>query len=162
MKLEIMKIVGILAIGLLFFGCGSKKNAGETKSNESEIYPTTMDIVKVKAVTGQFAKDSDPLISIDTVEVRGNIMYIDVTYGGGCEEHQFEVIGSLAVAKSLPPIRAIQLVHRSNGDKCRAIKKVKLEVYLEELAYQKEEGSEIYYTLEGWKDRIYHKYQEQK
>lgn len=154
-----MKIVGILSIGLLFFACGSKKSASETKSKENETYPTTMDIIKVKATTGQFAKDSDPIISIDTVEVRGNIMYIDVSYGGGCEEHQFEVIGSLAVAKSLPPIRAIQLVHHSNGDKCRAIKKVKLEVYIEELAYQQEEGSEIYYTLEGWKDRIYHKYQ---
>lgn len=157
-----MKLVAILSIGLLFFACGSKKSASEKTPKENNTYPITMDIIKVKATIGQFVKNSDPIINIDTVEVRGNIMYIDVSYGGGCEEHQFEVIGSLAIAKSLPPIRAIQLVHHSNGDKCRAIKKVKLEVYLEEIAYQKEEGSEIYYTLEGWKDRIYHKYQEKK
>lgn len=154
-----MKIFTILMISAFLFACGTKKNTetGKTKS-QKEQYPTTMDIIKVKATTGEFVKDSDPVISIDTVEIRGNIMYIDVSYGGGCEKHEFDLIGSLAIAKSYPPIRSVQLVHRANGDKCRAIKKVKLEVYLDEIAYKKEEGSEIYYTLEGWEGRIYHKY----
>ena len=157
-----MKLMMMFAISIVLFACGSKKNASETKAeekNEASYPKTSMEIVKVKATTGQFVKDSDPIISIDTVEIRGNIMYIDVSYGGGCEKHEFEVIGSLAIAKSYPPIRSIQLVHRANGDKCRAIKKAKLEVYLDDIAYKQEEGSEIYYSLEGWEGRIYHKYQ---
>lgn len=160
-----MKIAVLLSVSILFFACGAKKSATETTAETStnSSYPKyPHEIIKVKAQTGQFVKESDPLMSIDTVEIRGNIMYIDVTYGGGCEKHDFEVIGSLAIAKSYPPIRALQLVHHANGDKCRAIKKAKLEVNIEDIAYQKENGSEIYYTLEGWNDRIYHKYQGSK
>lgn len=155
-----MKMLAIVAVSVLAFACGAKKNADESKiqSAADEKIPKTMDIVKVTARTGEFVKNSDPVISIDTVEVRGNIMYIDVTYGGGCEQHEFDVIGSLAIAKSYPPIRSIQLVHYANGDKCRALQQVKLEVYLDEISYKQEEGSEIYYTLEGWEGRIYHKY----
>ncbi|HLU87058.1 MAG TPA: hypothetical protein VKZ44_04830 [Taishania sp.] len=143
------------------FACGTTKKTSSSDTSESSttypVYPK--DIIKVKARTGQFEKESDPLVSIDTVEIRGNIMYIDVTYGGGCAEHEFELIGSLAVAKSMPPIRAIQLVHKANGDKCRALKQVKLEINIEDIAYMQEPGSEIYFTLEGWNDRIYYKYQ---
>ena len=86
-------------------------------------------------------------------------MYIDLTYGGGCKDHEFQLIGSLAIAKSYPPIRGIQLVHKANEDNCRALVRKRLEVNIEEIAYQQEEGSEIYLSLEGWKERIKYTYQ---
>lgn len=155
-----MKTVTYLFLALVALSCGTKKNAenGEVKTEKNETTPVTMDIVKVWAKTGEMSKEHGDPIQIDTVEIRGNIMYIDVTYSGGCEEHSFEVIGSNAIAKSLPPIRAIQLVHNANGDTCRELKKVKLEVYIDELAERKEVGREIYLTLDGWKNRIYYKY----
>jgi len=154
-----MKVIPFIAAGLLAFACGTKKNAetGEVMPDKNKTTPVTKEVVKVTAAIGDFAKSSDA-IQIDTVEVRGNILYIDVTYSGGCEEHDFEVIGSPMIAKSMPPIRAIQLVHHANGDTCREQKSIKLEVYIDELAYQKEVGSEIYLNLEGWKERIYYKY----
>lgn len=154
-----MKVAPFILAGLIAFACGTKKNAedGEVRSGKNDTTPVTKDIVKVTAAIGEFEKTSDP-VKIDTVEVRGNILYIDITYSGGCEEHQFEVIGSPMIAKSMPPIRAIQLVHRANGDTCREQKSVKLEVYIDDLAYQQEVGSEIYLNLEGWKERIYYKY----
>lgn len=160
-KLGTMKLVGYAFIGLLAISCGTKKNAkqDEVSMDKNETMPTTMDIVKVTAEIGTLEKDvvSDP-ITIDTIEIRMNIMYIDVTYSGGCEKHEFRVVGSPMIAKSMPPIRSVQLVHNANGDTCREQKKVKLEVYIDDLAYQKEAGSEIFLTVENWKERILYSY----
>ena len=154
-----MKLIVIAMTGLMFFSCASKKNSSnETTSATEEKASTAMEAIKVKATTGEFAKKSDPIMGIDTVEVKGNTLFIHVSYGGGCRTHEFQVIGSLAIAKSFPPIRALQLVHNANDDMCRAIVRSVIEVDLEEVAYQKTEGSEIYYTIEGWDHRIYHKY----
>jgi len=153
-----MKIITILSAALLLFSCASKKNA-ENESKKGNKAENGLDIIKVKATTGQFAKASDPISSIDTVFIDGNTMYIDLTYGGGCKDHEFQLIGSLAIAKSYPPIRGIQLVHKANEDNCRALVRKRLEVNIEEIAYQQEEGSEIYLSLEGWKERIKYTYQ---
>lgn len=158
MKFALFIITGILAIS-----CGTKKNT-ETAieaPSKNETTPTTMDIVKVTAEIGRMNSDyaSDP-ITIDTIEIRRNIMYIDVTYSGGCEEHDFQVIGSNVTAKSMPAIRSVQLIHKANGDSCKALKKVKLEVYIEELAEQQVAGSKIYLTVEGWKGKLLYEFQE--
>ncbi len=150
-----MKFFHLLFTGLLILSCGAKKNSINTEQKEDTQAKST---IKVDAVIGQFAKESDPITTIDTVFIEGNTMYIDLTYGGGCKEHEFEVIGSLAIAKSYPPIRSLQIVHNANNDMCRALVNVRLEVNIENVAYKQEAGSEIYYTLEGWNERIYHKY----
>ena len=160
-KIETMKLVAYAFIGLLALSCGTKKNANqeEVSTDKNETMPTTMDIVKVTAEIDNMEKDyiSDP-ITIDAVEIRMNIMYIDVTYSGGCEKHDFRVIGSSMIAKSMPPIRSVKLVHKANGDTCREIKKVKLEVYIDDLAYQKEAGSEIFLNVAHWKERLLYTY----
>lgn len=160
-KIETMKLVAYAFIGLLAISCGTKKNANteEVSTDKNGTMPTTMDIVKVTAEIGTLEKDvvSDP-ITIDAVEIRMNIMYIDVTYSGGCEKHEFRVVGSPMISKSMPAIRSVQLVHNANGDSCREQKKVKLEVYIDELAYKKEAGSEIFLTVENWKERLLYSY----
>lgn len=150
-----MKFFHLLFAGLLILSCGVKKNVVNTEKNKDT---QTTNAIKIDAVIGEFAKQSDPITTIDTVFIEGNIMYIDLTYGGGCKEHQFEVIGSFAIAKSYPPIRSLQIVHNANNDMCRALVSVRLAVNIENVAYKQEAGSEIYYTLEGWNERIYHKY----
>lgn len=158
-----MKFALIIVSGILAVSCGTKKNATTTVEEpvKNETTMMTMDIVKVTAEIGKMNSDyaSDP-ITIDTIEIRRNIMYIDVTYSGGCEKHDFQVIGSNVTAKSMPAIRSVQLIHKANGDSCRALKKVKLEVYIEDLAEQQVAGSKIYLTVEGWKGKLLYEFQE--
>ena len=150
----------------MVLGCGTKKKAEQAKSEEpvnvekNETTPQTMDVIKVKAAIDRpdRAIASDPF-TIDAIEIRGNIMYADVTYSGGCEAHDFEVVGSPEIAKSLPPIRGVKILHYANGDSCREVKKVKLEIYINELAYQQEAGSEIYFTIQGWKEKVLYVFQ---
>ncbi|MCO5260570.1 MAG: hypothetical protein M9916_10535 [Crocinitomicaceae bacterium] len=154
-----MKIVVFLAISAFFLACGTKKNtSSDTIKKEAAINKTDLETMKMKATIGKFAKESDPIMSIDAIEVNENTLYIDITYGGGCKDHEFEIIGSEAIAKSLPPIRAVQIVHHANEDNCRSIVKKRLEVDITDLAYLKEKDSEIYLTFENWEGRVLYKY----
>lgn len=128
---------------MILFSCGickhKKQNSEETKM--------------ITATIGETNQTSDSY-SISDIKVKGNTMLIDISYSGGCEKHQFEMTGSQNIAKSLPPIRAIQLVHKANGDSCKKMVMETIEVDIKELAYKKEAGSTIYLTIEGWKDKV--------
>lgn len=155
--MKTMKIsLGILAV-ILLTNCGMKRHQTNENDMASEEMPKTTKVVKVKAQIGEMGQETDPL-TITAVEVRGNLLYIDVEYTGGCIEHEFEVTGSQNILKSLPPIRSIELIHRNMSDECKSIQKRKLEVDITDLAYMKEKGSEIHFTLAGWKEKIIYKY----
>lgn len=151
-----VRFLTFLSIGILLFSCGTKKNSTKNKQKDTivSVIEPDLETMKIKATIGKFAKESDPIISINSVEIVGNTLVLDVSYGGGCKEHQFEVIGSEMIAKSMPPIRAIQLVHHANDDHCRAIVRNRLEIDVTNLAYQQKVGDEIYLTIEGWEERI--------
>lgn len=106
------------------FACMHSKKAQTTTSSETtkqtdskEQYP--------QAEIKELAKYSDPFKIIST-EIKGNFMEFEVSYAGGCETHEFKLVGSPILTKSLPPIRNIQLEHDNKGDKCKAIKTEKL------------------------------------
>jgi len=58
-------------------------------------------------------------ITIQSAEIKGTSMQLVVSYSGGCAEHSFRLIGSPVLTKSLPPQRAVKLIHISNGDQCK-------------------------------------------
>lgn len=85
--------------------------------------------------------------SIMKVGVEGNIMTINVEYSGGCEKHEFRLLGSTYIQKSLPPRRGITLWHDNKGDSCRGIVDEELKFDISAFAY---EGGEIILDLTGW------------
>lgn len=143
-----MKLVMLILVGTLALSCGTKKNA---KKNGK------MNVITATIADQEMDQKSDDY-TINSIEIKGNVMTLDVSYSGGCTEHSFAMTGSQVISKSLPPIRSIQLIHNANGETCRELKSTKVSVNIESLAYKQEEGSEIYLTLNGWKDRILYKY----
>ena len=141
-----MKIILIFSLILATAGCRTQKNL--SKDNDANC--TSNMII---ATIGEINVKSDPH-TISAIRVSGNKLFINITYSGGCEKHEFQVKGSPMIAKSLPPIRAIQLVHHSNGDACKKLIEQTLEVDISALAYKQEAGSKIFLTLDGWKERI--------
>lgn len=141
-----MKSLLIFSIALLIFSCKSHKNA---KNSKIETNSETM----LKATIGDIETPSD-IIHISDVTLKGNILFIKVSFSGGCKTHDFQLLGSANISKSLPPIRAIKLVHNANGDECKKMEERTLEFDISDLAYKHEAGSVIYLTLGGWKDRI--------
>lgn len=154
---RIMKTILIVCLTMLAFGCKSTKNVASVGNPSKDTVQKNENVV-IAATIGRIDQASDP-ISISDVRIEGNKMLIDVSYGGGCEEHQFQVIGSPIISKSLPPIRSIQLVHSANGDKCKMNIIKTLEINISEFAYKKENGSKIYLTLSGWSQQIEYTYE---
>lgn len=139
-----MKLFFTISLAFFILGCKSSKEMSDQPINTN---------VQVTAVLGETKISSDQ-ISITSIKIEGNKMLIDVSYSGGCENHEFQVIGSTMISKSLPPIRAFQLIHNANGDKCKKLVMQTLEVDIKALAYKQEAGSKIFLSLEGWKEKI--------
>lgn len=153
-----MRSILFVLLSILVLSCNSSKNAIES-GQSSKANSENDEHVMITASIGRVDQASD-LISISDVRVKGNKMLIDVNYSGGCEVHQFQLIGSAMISKSLPPIRAIQLVHTANNDKCKMLVNKTLEVDLKELAFKHEAGSKIYLTLGGWNQQIEYIYED--
>jgi len=62
----------------------------------------------------------DPF-TINSVTLDHNLLTISVTYGGGCEDHDFALIASELWALSNPPQVGIVLSHDAHHDLCKAL-----------------------------------------
>lgn len=148
----------------LFFGacivflmsCSVQNRAARSNSDKKNSASSLVDFSIIASI-GEKSKRSD-LITIQSVDIQQNKMMLEVSYSGGCEQHTFELIGSKVIEKSLPPIRSIQLVHHSNSDTCKKLITSKIEVDISSLAYRKEAGSELFLTLDGWKEKLKYVY----
>lgn len=52
--------------------------------------------------------------------IEGDALIITVSYGGGCEDHEFTLVASDAFAESYPVQLEVSLAHEANEDRCRA------------------------------------------
>jgi hypothetical protein len=126
------------------FNCKSTKDISISK------IPKDPELI---ATIGEFPTSSEP-IAIDSIQIIGNKMLINVTYKGGCGNHNFKLIGSQQIAKSIPPIRNIKLFHTIENDNCKRLITRVLHFDISELAYKKENGNEIYLTIDGYKEKL--------
>lgn len=149
-----MKFFLLSTLSILLLACGTSKDVTETEVEVSEETAPTKPQrnAQVASSLGEF-EETDPL-NIDSLYVQGNKLFIYVNYSGGCREHQFKVIGSPVVMKSLPPKRSIQLVHDNEDDACESIVNRVLEVDLKNLAFDPQPGSTIVLMLQGWEEGI--------
>ncbi len=64
--------------------------------------------------------DSLSVITQMEGNIEGDILHLIVTFLGGCEEQQFELIASGGIAKSLPPYGFALLINSGPADTCQA------------------------------------------
>ncbi|TNE55040.1 MAG: hypothetical protein EP338_04825 [Bacteroidetes bacterium] len=148
-----MKLVCIvLPFILLIAACANHKKNVTTSDVEKhyEAYPP--------AVIGKFQKINAPC-QIKELTLKRNLLEIDVTYGGGCAEHQFELIGSEKLEEGSPKVRKVQLVHKNGGDQCKALKREKLTFSISQLAEHLEPGNEVLLDFVGHDKKIRFSYQ---
>jgi hypothetical protein len=71
---------------------------------------------------GTFPAGSDAF-DIDDASISGDELNVDVRYGGGCEDHEFELFWDGRILETNPPRARLRLFHDANGDICEAIKR---------------------------------------
>ncbi len=79
-------------------------------------------------------KDTDRFTLLES-KLDGDNLILLVQYGGGCEEHEWELKTNGAYAKSLPPQVTLNLEHNANGDMCRALLTDTIEFNIEPIRY---------------------------
>lgn len=137
------KITLIISVIAFIVACGNKDKS--VKKDEV--------VTKTAILVDDFEEfRNNANTDITSVSIDENIMTLGVSYSGGCEEHEFSLIGSRLISKSLPPQRGIMLYHNNNGDNCRELKTEELKFDIKALEYKHQE--EIMLILEGWKDKI--------
>ncbi len=155
-----MKPVFFAFSAILFTtACSTTEEVSKEEQNVAMEEPTQKPQrnAQVESFIGAF-EESDPL-DIDSMHVEGNKLFMYVSYSGGCREHQFKLVGSPLVMKTLPPKRPVQLVHDNEDDLCESIVSRVLEIDLKNLAYEPTPGSTIVLQLKGWKEDITYTYE---
>jgi hypothetical protein len=145
-----MKPILFLFILILSISCKSSREA-KTKNHQVNIMNS-----EKKAELGDINQVSDS-ISILSAAITGNTINLEVSYSGGCQPHKFLLIGSPMIAKSLPPIRSVVLVHQANNDMCKKQIIETLSFDIREFAYTQNE-SEILLSIKGYDNRILYRF----
>ena len=57
---------------------------------------------------------------LNTVMIKDDTLKINVSYSGGCKDHQFTLIASESFLESFPVQLPIFVAHNANGDTCEA------------------------------------------
>lgn len=139
-----MKYIGVVVLMAVLVSCGTKKACELDKSSEESME----NVVQVKAQEGDVLEGD--AIRIESVEIQGDHLRLEVSYGGGCEEHEFNFTISTVSTMSIPPQRQAGLIHHSNNDRCKAMLRKTIDVDLSVL-----NGEEVVLHLNGWEEQIH-------
>ncbi|MFK8046468.1 MAG: hypothetical protein AB8B72_13310 [Crocinitomicaceae bacterium] len=145
-----MKIITLFIGIAILASCGNSKNSttnNEATNTEKEATPQAKQAILSQDIA-KF-KDSESYSILD-VNLQGNVLQLDISYSGGCEEHNFELVGSAFIMKSSPPKRIIKLYHHKNEDNCRELIFETLYFDISKLAYH---SGEIILQIEQFKQK---------
>ena len=161
LKNIVMKYIFILAL-VIFASCKTVDNVksengktnNEQTNSEGGIVERKYEPIEIKAEIGRIEREQTTSVQIIKSRIEGNTLFLKIGYSGGCEKHNFKVIGNPMISKSLPPIRSIELVHLNSGDTCREYIEQQLIIDISDLAYEKENGSKIKLQFSGMEEML--------
>ncbi len=121
--------------------------------------PNNIDNSEIRiSKTGELPSNWLPT-TINDIKLIDNLLMLSISYNGGCVKHDFELVGNEMISKSLPPIRSVNLIHKTlEVESCKRLMYDTLYFDLSNLAYQKSTGSIIKLNLTGWKEQIVYTY----
>lgn len=91
-------------------GCELVNNLGDSR----EASP-----VQILDSNGSFSEIPAGAVTVKDILLEGNFLVLDVSYSGGCEEHEFTLYAERGFVETNPPGAEVYVSHESNGDACR-------------------------------------------
>ena len=103
----------------------------------------------------------DP-INFNDIKIIRNIIYMNVSYGGGCEEHEFALIAT-SFMESYPVQINVLLSHEDNDDPCDMwiTEELVYDLIPLKIAWQQsynEKSGIIVMNIQGWKESIIYEF----
>ncbi len=106
-------LASILAAGVVFlFACAPLHESTDTEATAPTTNPEVLEAM---------APADEAAFTWVNVWIDGDSLRAIVQYGGGCGSHDFVLEASGPMLKSLPPKQPLRVIHRSDGDPCRAL-----------------------------------------
>lgn len=137
------KIIIVSSLLIIAIACGNSKNM--SKKNNVIVQPVTL-----TNDFSSYARESSETQIINAV-VLDSTLTLNVSYNGGCKDHNFQLLGSKMIQKSLPPIRNLMLIHNANNDDCRELIERELKFNISDFKYPQ---GDIMLALQGYKPKI--------
>ncbi len=110
-------IVLIFAV-LLTVSCSTRKNQQKSVINKNQ----EMTVLLEPTVDNSFTiPKGKPDYTINNAEIKDSVLVLNISYSGGCKEHNFELMFNGMYMKSLPRKASLYLKHESNGDICKKL-----------------------------------------
>lgn len=108
-------IVSALAVLIIGASCKSRKPC-----DKSEVATAKTISVKSVVIDSSFvSKESG--ITVDSLTISGNILNVYLKYGGGCAQHDIDVVWNKVAMKSMPPQLPLGFRHDAHGDACKKL-----------------------------------------
>lgn len=92
--------------------CANSKESDKAKKQKTDENEVPMAVIKA-------LPSAIPNVAINKMKIEEGILFLNVSYSGGCEDQTFELIGSEMIMKSMPPKRSLTLLRDDKGDQCR-------------------------------------------
>ena len=130
MKIQVVAVLTcIFVAGAILFAAGCEEVENQLKQNlgdDTDVSISDDDVVPDQVNTGTVViSDADGDWGTDdyvlnSAAITGDTLRLNVSYGGGCETHQFTLVTSGVFMESFPVQLAVSIAHNANGDPCEA------------------------------------------
>lgn len=95
--------------------CKSKKPCDKTETVKVQPVPVNAVVIDSSFVS----KESG--ITVDSLNIIGNTLNVYLKYGGGCAQHDIDLVWNKVAMKSLPPQLPLGFRHDAHGDACKKL-----------------------------------------
>ena len=160
--LKLTFVIGV-ALGLIIFlaiGCQLTwdPTAGKLDDTDVSVSPDDVGPDEIKTglvvITDRIEEWGVDEYVLNSATITDDMLVLNVSYGGGCEKHQFTLISSGVFLESFPVQLRVSVAHNANNDPCEAwltddyhFDLTAIRILYQE-AYQQEAGT-IILLLEG-------------
>jgi hypothetical protein len=108
-------IISALAIFVIGVSCKSRKPGDKPEVATAK----TISVTSVVIDSSFVSKESG--ITVDSLTISGNILNVYLKYGGGCAQHDIDLVWNKVTMKSMPPQLPLGFRHDAHGDACKKL-----------------------------------------
>ncbi len=159
MRGTLLMCVSGIFMSFLLVQCKNQQST-TSNGNGNETPTETMSTPEKLAVDENFSAPAENgSFKVESLSIDGDIVTMVISYSGGCEEHEFELVTNKLYLKSMPPKLNLFLKHNNNGDACRKLVIDTLRYDVSPARYPSPNTKEVVLMFNNTKEVLHYKYE---
>jgi hypothetical protein len=164
------RIIVLFIITSIAIACKPKQEVAKSEpsiTQKSSVNEVELTVDEPRDTTSLLSINSDPTndmkntgdpYTIESAKIENEILWLSLSYGGGCEEHEFKMLFNNAYQERLDnesgqsSLISLTLQHQGNNDRCRSIVRQNIRFDLKSI---KNMGyKNLLINLNGWEEQL--------